>query len=89
MENEEVKLFIEEEPVQEEILEEGIVEFTTCAEYISSAYFSLSAVEDIDTAILSKQDEMRIKRIKRKAIKIIDSCIGDLYNELFDDESEE
>jgi len=87
MENEEVKLFIEEEPVEEEV--EGIVEFTTCAEYISSAYFSLSAVEEIDTAILSKQDEMRIKRIKRKAIKIIDSCIGDLYNELFDDESDE
>lgn len=86
MENEEVKLFIEEEPIAEE---EGIIEFSSCAEYISSAYFSLAAVDDIDTAILSKQDEMRIKRIKRKAIKIIDSCLGDLYNELFEDESED
>jgi hypothetical protein len=86
MENEEVKLFIEEEPVEEE---EGIIEFTTCAEYISSAYFSLAAIDDIDTAILNKQDEMRIKRIKRKAIRIIDSCLGDLYDELFEDESEE
>ena len=85
MENEEVKLFIEEEPVEEE----GIIEFTTCADYISSAYFALSAIDDIDTAILNKQDEMRIKRIKRKAIRIIDSCLGDLYDELFEDESEE
>jgi hypothetical protein len=52
MENqEEVKLFIEEEPIAEEIVEEGIIEFTTCGEYISSAYFSLAAVDDIDTAI--------------------------------------
>lgn len=87
MENqEEAKLFIEEELVAEE---EGIIEFSSCAEYISSAYFSLAAVDDIDTAILSKQDEMRIKRIKRKAIKIIDSCLGDLYDELFEDESED
>jgi hypothetical protein len=55
-----------------ESLEEGIVEFTTAGEYINSAYFALSAVEDIDTAIISKEDEKRIKRIKRKAIKIID-----------------
>lgn len=86
MENqEEPKLFIEEEPV----VEEGIVEFTTCSEYIASAYFAIASIDDIDTAILSKQDEMRIKRIKRKAIRIIDSCLGDLYNELFEDESED
>jgi hypothetical protein len=72
-----------------EILEEGIVEFTTAGEYINSAYFALSAVEDIDTAIISKEDEKRIKRIKRKAIKIIDICLSEMYDELFENDEED
>ena len=72
-----------------EVLEEGIVEFTSAGEYINSAYFALSAVEDIDTAIISKEDEKRIKRIKRKAIKIIDICITEMYDELFDNDEED
>lgn len=85
MENQEEAKLIIEEPVQEE----GIIEFTTCADYITSAYFAISAVDDMDTAIMSKQDELRIKRIRRKAIKIIDSCLGDLYDELFEEEVED
>jgi len=72
-----------------EVLEEGIVEFTTAGEYINSAYFALSAVEDIDTAIISKEDEKRIKRIKRKAIKIIDICLSEMYDELFENDEED
>ena len=72
-----------------EMLEEGIVEFTTAGEYINSAYFALSAVEDIDTAIISKEDEKRIKRIKRKAIKIIDICLSEMYDELFENDEED
>ena len=80
----------EAEPVQEtEILEEGIVEFTSAGEYINSAYFALSAVEDIDTAIISKEDEKRIKRIKRKSLKIIDICITEMYDELFENDEED
>ena len=82
----------EAEPVKEpetEMLEEGIVEFTTAGEYINSAYFALSAVEDIDTAIISKEDEKRIKRIKRKAIKIIDICLSEMYDELFENDEED
>ena len=56
------------EPEQAEMYEEGMVEFTSAVDYINSAYFALSAVEDIDTAIISKEDEKRIKRIKRKSI---------------------
>jgi hypothetical protein len=72
-----------------EMLEEGIVEFTTAGEYINSAYFALSAVEDIDTAIISKEDEKRIKRIKRKSLKIIDICLSEMYDELFENDEED
>jgi hypothetical protein len=72
-----------------EMYEEGIVEFTSAGEYINSAYFALSAVDDIDTAIISKEDEKRIKRIKRKSIKIIDVCICEMYDELFDSDDDD
>jgi len=71
------------------MLEEGMVEFTSAGEYINSAYFALSAVEDIDTAIISKEAEKRIKRIKRKSIKIIDICITEMYDELFDTDEDD
>lgn len=74
---------------QAQMLEEGFVEFTSAGEYINSAYFALSAVEDIDTAIISKEDEKRIKRIKRKSIKIIDICITEMYDELFENDEED
>lgn len=74
---------------ESEMLEEGFVEFTSASEYINSAYFALSAVEDIDTAIISKEDEKRIKRIKRKSIKIIDICITEMYDELFENDEED
>lgn len=79
------------EPEEEsaEMFEEGMVEFTSTGEYINSAYFALSAVEDIDTAIISKEDEKRIKRIKRKSIKIIDICITEMYDELFENDEED
>lgn len=72
-----------------ESLEEGYVEFTSASDYITAAYFSLSAVDDIDTAIVSKEDEKRIKRIKRKSIKIIDICISEMYDELFENDEDD
>jgi len=81
----------ENKDIQEEaeMLEEGMVEFTSAGEYINSAYFALSAVEDIDTAIITKEAEKRIKRIKRKSIKIIDICITEMYDELFENDEED
>lgn len=84
-----VKENLTTESSETEMLEEGIVEFTSAGEYINSAYFALSAVEDIDTAIISKEDEKRIKRIKRKAIKIIDICLSEMYDELFENDEED
>jgi len=71
------------------MLEEGMVEFTSASEYIHSAYSAMAAVDDIDTAIISKEDEKRIKRIKRKSIKIIDICITEMYDELFDTDEDD
>jgi hypothetical protein len=65
------------------------VDFTTSHDYIASAFQALNAVDDIDTALLSKSDEMRIKRIRRKSLLIIESCINELYSELFESEDEE
>ena len=79
-----------EEPVEETTEElDGYVEFTSASEYINSAYFAMSAVDDIDTAIISKEDEKRIKRIKRKSIKIIDICISEMYDELFETDEDD
>jgi len=69
-----------------ETLDNEVV-FTSDLEYIQAAYFALASVDDMDTAIMTKQDEMRIKRIKRKAIVIIDECLKCLYDEIIDDDS--
>ena len=74
----------EGEEINEE--EEFEYEFTSRVEAIASAYSAISAVADMDTAIMSKLDEKRIQRIKRKSLRIIDSCISEIYNELFFEE---
>jgi pyridoxine 5'-phosphate synthase PdxJ len=81
------KLSDEEE--KEEVIQEGIIEFTSSHEYIASACNSLNTLSDIDVALMSKIDEMRIKRIKKKCLRIIDLCIGEMYDELFESDDEE
>lgn len=81
-----------EQPIEqpaEELVEEVEVEYTTRSDYISAAYFAISSVEGIDTQIMSKEDAKRIKRIIRKSIMIIDDCITEMYNELYEDDAEE
>jgi hypothetical protein len=70
-------------------IDNGMVHFTTTSEYISSAYNALAAIEDADTTLMSKEDEKRVKRIKRKCLKIIDICISEMYDELFENDDEE
>lgn len=79
------------EELNEEIVEgeEIEVEYTTRLDYIQGAYFCLSAVEDLDTAIMNKEDEKRVKRIRRKSIRIIDDCLNEMYNELFETDEDE
>jgi len=77
----------EEEAAAEEVPEEMEfeMELTTPAEYIQCAYFALSSIEDIDEKMQSDAAYKRIKRIRFKSLRIIDKCVNDLYDELFDD----
>ena len=80
------------EPVQpqaeEEVTEEWEVEFTSNSEYIQAAATAMSSVDHIDTALLTKADENRVRRIKRQGLRIISECLNELYEEIFDDNSD-
>jgi hypothetical protein len=73
---------------QLEELEEAAVEFTTREDYIGCAYNAISAVEGLDTGMMNKTDALRVKRIIRKSLRIIDECVNEMYDELFEDEEE-
>ncbi len=73
---------------EETLPEDMYVEFTSNPEYIQAATTAMAAVDSIDTALLTKADELRIKRIKRQGLKIISECLNELYNEIFDDSTD-
>ena len=73
----------------EEVFEEAEFEITTRSDYIACAYNSINAVIDLDTALMSKEDDRRKRRIVRKSLRIIDDCICELYDELFEDDEED
>lgn len=68
---------------------DGEVEFTYTIDYLNGACAALTTMDDIDTAIMNKRDEQRVKRIRRKCLRIIDSCINEFYDELFESEEED
>ena len=80
------------EPTPEEIEHEEVpeldVEYTTRTDYISCAFYAISSVEGLDTGIMTKEDAKRIKRIMRKSLRIIDDCINEMHDELFDDDED-
>ncbi|MFY7937896.1 MAG: hypothetical protein ACOVOQ_10990 [Flavobacterium sp.] len=87
--SEEIK--VEQEPTQEEIkeIEENFdFEYTTRMDYVSCAYYSISAVEGIDLLLLTKDEARKIKKIIKKSIRIIESCINEMHDELFEDEED-
>ena len=71
-----------EEPIEEE----GILEFTTREEYITCACNALNSTESIDA--MTAEDKARLNRIRRKCLLILDSMVGEMYDELFDQEYE-
>jgi hypothetical protein len=84
----EIKEPTEDEIIQEEqLLLEGEVEMTTRSDYISCAFYAISAIEGMDTGIMSK--EGAIKRILRKSLRIIDDCINEMHDELFEEDTED
>lgn len=72
----------------EQVTEEAVVEFMTSAEYITAAYYAYDIASDIDTTLLNKSDERRVRRIRRQSLRIIAECLNDLYNEIFEDEND-
>lgn len=61
----------------------------TTPEYIGASYNALQAVSDMDMALLSNEDKRRVKRIRKKALKIIDYCMCELHDCIFDTEEED
>ena len=72
-----------------EPLEDAIeFETTSRSEYISSAYYAIAAVSEIDTELMQPRDKKRKKEIIRKSLRIIDNIISELYGELFEAEDD-
>ena len=68
-----------------EELPEAIFEDTDVSSEIIAACNALETVASIDTAIMTKADDQRKRRIIRKSLAIIDSHISYLYDCIFDD----
>lgn len=77
------KVIIDETPAEEEY--DGEILLSSSHDYITSAVNALAAIDNIDTAILNKTDENRIKKIKRQSLKILSHYINEIYEETFDD----
>ena len=72
-----------------EPLEDAIeFETTSRSEYISSAYYAIAAVSEIDTELMQPRDKKRKKEIIRKSLRIIDNIISELYGELLEAEDD-
>lgn len=75
-------------PIEEQ--EEDVeVEFTTSSEYLHGACYALTTMSEIDTALLTKQDEIRVKRIRRICLKVIDKIVCEYNVELFENPEED
>ena len=72
----------------EEIMEDALVEYTSCSEYIASSCNALNTIAEMDTALMMKDEERMIYSIRYKCLKIIDLCVNEMYDELFDQEEE-
>lgn len=78
----------EEEPIltpdndSEELFGEGLVEFTTNAEYIRCAADAITAVDSLDP--MTTDGKAMKNRILTRCFKIIDLCVEEMYSELFD-----
>lgn len=69
----------EEEPEVE-------VELTSRSDYISCAFNAIQAVDCLND--MTSEDAKRKKRIIRKSIKIIDTIIAEMYDELFEEDED-
>lgn len=64
------------------------VEFTTREEYIGCAYSAILAVSEMDIGLLNKVEQNRVKRIRRMCLRILDDCVKEMHDELFETEED-
>ena len=85
------KVIIDNVDPAEELPEEDTAYFEpySDSDYIAAAFNAITTVEGMDTAIMSNMDEKIIKRIKRQSLKIIAHCLNNMYEELFEDNSDD
>ena len=80
-----------ENPIDEtidEIDDDGILEYTTREEYITSCFYALNSIGEYDIGMMSKTDGNRIKSIRKKCLIILDSLVDEMYDELFNQEAD-
>jgi len=67
---------------------ELLVEYTTREEYIGCAFNAIMAVTDMDTGLLNKVEQNRVRRIRRMCLRILDDCVKEMHDELFETEED-
>ncbi len=73
----------------ETVEESAGYETTPRSEYISSAYYAIAAVNELDTGLMHPEDKKRKRNILRKSLRIIDNMITELDAELYGESSED
>lgn len=67
---------------------EILVEYTTREEYIGCAYSAILAVSEMDVGLLNKVEQNRVRRIRRLCLRILDDCVKEMHDELFETEED-
>ena len=73
---------------EEELPEEEEFETTTQSELITCSFYAISSVVDLDTAMMGKLEQAMVKRIIKRSLRLIDTCIKDLYDVEFGEDGE-
>jgi hypothetical protein len=63
------------------------VEFTTNEQYLSACFYAICAVSELDP--MTADGKAMKKRILNRTFKIVDLCVGEMYEELFDPEKDD
>lgn len=84
--NEEIKVECDDVLGNDEA--ELLVEYTTREEYIGCAYSAILAVSEMDVGLLNKVEQNRVKRIRRMCLRILDDCVKEMHDELFETEED-
>jgi hypothetical protein len=78
----------EVEPIEEELPEEAEFETTSQSVLISCSFYAIAAVSDLDTGLMGKEEKAMVKRIISRSLRLIDTCIKDLYDVEFGEDGE-